>query len=55
MNIIVTSADMELLPESEEDARMASLLKLIPTTKPDEKREKIEKQSIFDKRKQSPR
>lgn len=46
---------MELLPESEEDKRMASLLKLIPTNKPDEKREKIENESIFDGGKQAPR
>jgi len=44
---------MKLLPESEEDSRMASLLKLIPSNKPDEKREKIETESIFEKGKPS--
>jgi hypothetical protein len=40
-------ADLKLLPESEEDARMASLLRLVPTSNPDEKRAKIENESIF--------
>ncbi len=40
-------ADLKLLPESEEDARMASLLRLVPTSNPDEKRSKIENESIF--------
>lgn len=38
---------MKLLPETDEDARMASLLRLIPTSDPDQKRSKIENESIF--------
>ena len=38
---------MNLLPETSEDAHMASLLRLIPTSEPEEKRSKIETESIF--------
>jgi hypothetical protein len=38
---------MRLLPETEEDVRMASLLRLVPTSDPEEKRARIETESIF--------
>ena len=41
-------SDLKLLPENAEDVRMASLLRLVPaSSNPDEKRTKIENESIF--------
>ena len=47
LHLCVALLDMKLLPESEEDVRMASLLRLVPTSGPEEKRAKVESESIF--------
>ena len=39
--------DLKLVPENEEDARLASLLRLVPVSNPEDKRSLIETESIF--------